>query len=493
MAAKTTLNEKNLAALGPERLAALVMEIVTGNAALKRQARTALLENAGGDALAAEVRKRLATIKRSTSFVDWDKRPALVKDLHQQRKLIAGKIATADPKTALELMWRFMELAEPVHNRADDSNGDIGDVFRAGCEDLGALATAAKPDPVKLADQAFAAAFDQNDYAQYDDLIDALTPALGEAGLARLKERALAAQKELAANKPEPKSGRKIGWGPGGAIYEGEFRHDSKVRTIQYLLQEIADAQGDVDAFIAGYDAKARTVPRIATEIAVRLLEAGRAKEALAALDKAKHRKRDRHSDLDDWIEPETDWVDARIAVLEALERAEEAQALRWRQFEETLSAPHLRTYLKQLPDFDDVEAEDLALDYARSYEDVHAALHFLTRWPDLNRAATLVLEHRDEWDGNRWYFLPDPAQALAGKHPLAATVLLRALILDTLTGAKSKRYKHAARHLMECASLAAMIEDYRRLPTHDAFITALRRDHPRKSGFWSLIPGDAR
>jgi hypothetical protein len=29
---------------------------------------------------------------------------------------------------ALDLMWRFMDLAEPVLNRVDDSNGSVGDV-----------------------------------------------------------------------------------------------------------------------------------------------------------------------------------------------------------------------------------------------------------------------------------------------------------------------------------------------------------------------------
>jgi len=482
MAARTTLNEKNLRTLGAERLAALVMEVVTGNAALKRQARAALLENAGGDALAAEVRKRLATLKRSTSFVDWQKRRALVKDLHQQRILIAEKIAPADPATALELMWRFMELAESVHNRADDSNGDIGDVFREGCAALGPLAEAAKPDPRALADQVFTALFERNDYAEYDDLIEHMTPALGEAGLARIKERALAAQEELATNPPKPKSGRKIGWSPGGAIYEGEFRHASQTRTVKYLLQEIADAQGDVDAFIAGIDPEARAVPRIAAEIAVRLLEAERAEEAMQALDRGEpgsEAERDRSRE----------WVDARIAALDALGRADEAQAERWRCFERTLSADHLRDHLKRLPDFEDVEAEEKALDRVRAHPEIHKALQFLTHWPDHRRAADLVLAERERWDGNLWYFLPDIAQTLAGKHPLAATILYRALVLDTLGGAKSKRYKHAARHLAECASLAHGIDDYSLLPSHEDFAASLKRNHGRKAGFWALLP----
>ena len=34
-------------------------------------------------------------------------------------------------------------------------------------------------------------------------------------------------------------------------------------------------------------------------------------------------------------------------------------------------------------------------------------------------------------------------------------------MIEDTLNGAKSTRYKHAARHLLECASLAPGIQDF--------------------------------
>jgi hypothetical protein len=101
-------------------------------------------------------------------------------------------------------------------------------------------------------------------------------------------------------------------------------------------LRDIADAQGDVDAFIAQYDAEARKVPRIAAEIAERLLAAGRAAEALKALDAAEHKR-------SGW--PEFEWEDARIAALDALERSNDAQAARWSWFERFLSERHLRDY----------------------------------------------------------------------------------------------------------------------------------------------------
>jgi hypothetical protein len=76
-----------------------------------------------------------------------------VRDLDLQRQLIVEKVAEDRPDLALELLWRFMGLAGPVLERVDDSRGDVGDVFRRACRDLGAVALKASPDPVRLADR----------------------------------------------------------------------------------------------------------------------------------------------------------------------------------------------------------------------------------------------------------------------------------------------------------------------------------------------------
>jgi hypothetical protein len=78
--ARTTLNAKNLAALGPERLADLLLEISAGNAAAKRRLRLELAGAQSPAELAKEVRKRLATV------------------------------AATDPREALDLVWRLMVL-----------------------------------------------------------------------------------------------------------------------------------------------------------------------------------------------------------------------------------------------------------------------------------------------------------------------------------------------------------------------------------------------
>ncbi len=73
-------------------------------------------------------------------------------------------------------------------------------------------------------------------------------------------------------------------------------------------------------------------------------------------------------------------------------------------------------------------------------------------------------------------------------KHPLAATLLRRAMIADTFGNAKSTRYKHAVRHLVECTSLIRGIGDFGAVEAHDDFVRRLRSEHGREVGFWSQL-----
>ena len=61
-------------------------------------------------------------------------------------------------------------------------------------------------------------------------------------------------------------------------------------------------------------------------------------------------------------------------------------------------------------------------------------------------------------------------------------------MVEDTLEGAKSGRYRHAARHLLECCALEPGIADHGRFGTHEAFAARLRARHGRKAGFWDRV-----
>ena len=64
------LTAEGLAALGAERLAALVLEAAERDAAFKRVAKAAMASAEGPDAVAAIVDRRLAALERARGFVD---------------------------------------------------------------------------------------------------------------------------------------------------------------------------------------------------------------------------------------------------------------------------------------------------------------------------------------------------------------------------------------------------------------------------------------
>ena len=478
MASKTTLNAANLESLGARRLAELLIDISAGNTAVRRRLRLELAAAESAEEVAKVVRDRLATIGRSRASLDWRKRRALAADLELHRKAIVERVS--DTAEALELMWQLTELANPTLARCDDLDGTLMGVFCAAVEDLGAIAVDAATDPRKLADRAFEAAI-KNHYGQYNDLVGVLSPALGQEGLERLKQRTIEYSKAPLARPADGRRSTTEQQSP-GTVDEDEF--DKKVRraTARLILQAIADAEGDVDAFIAQHDEGARKVPVFAARIGRRLLAAGRAGEALEALDAGAG------GGQPDPAWHEFDWEDARIDVLEALGRRDEAQKMRWRCFELCLSEPHLRAYLRKLPDFEDMVAEERALDHVLGFHDGLEALSFLVSWPALDRASRLVIERTREIDGAMHEVLVPAADALAVKHPLAATLVLRAMIEFTLGRGRSNRYRRAAGYLTDCSALSSTVGDFGEFETHEAFETRLRREHRRKESFWSLM-----
>lgn len=474
MAPKTTLNAKNLEVLGAERLAELLIEISTGSAATKRRLRIELAGKQSSAEVAREVTKRLSSIERSRSVINWRRVKALKSDLETQRHVIVDTIASSDPDEALAVMWRFMGLARSIFERCDDGNGTIMHVFYQTCVDLGTIANAAKPDPRLLAEQTFRALQD-NDYGQYDRLIENLSPALGPEGLDRLKS--LFDDWAKAPVDTPAEAGRVvIGWGSSGPVYEDEINLRHRNSTIRSALEQIADAQGDIDAFIAQQSEQARSVPMIAAEIAQRLLKADRAEEAWDAINRVEMKGRP----------APFEWEEARLDVLEALSRRDEAQAFRWQCFEQSLNERHLRAFLKRLPDFDDLEAEENAFNYVSRFQDVHQALAFLVSWPALDKAATLVRTRAAELDGDHYELLTPASEHLQQKYPLAATIALRAMIDFTLDRAKSSRYRFAARHLVECERLSTKISDFDTFTSHPGYVAELRGKHAKKTGFWT-------
>lgn len=474
---KKTLNQANLETLGAEKLAALVMDLVQGSAPLQRRARMELSAAQGPGEVAADLRKRFASLRRSTSFVDWRKQRALVKDLGGLLGLIETTVAPQDANEAFELLWSFLQLASSIYERTDDSNGAVGGVMSDAVELIATISPAISKDGTALAERILDAVADAG-YGEFDGIIPATAEALGQEGLEHLKEIT-----EAWADAPptEHELAQYRGYGIRSSAEESARRNRQATRSI--ILADVADAQGDVDAYMARYSEEQLTYGTIAPDVARRLLDAGRVDEAFDIVTRARAAEDDTsfrvfRYDLDAVYEE----------CLEKQGKTEDLKAHLWATFEQTLSAPCLRKYLKLLPDFDDIEAEEAALDFAEAYPHLGAAISFLVDWPSHERAARLVVARAADLNGDSYHTLTTAAEALDVEHPLAATLMRRAMVLDTLAGGKSKRYRYAARHLAESQSCDAAIEDYGDLPTHAQFLEMLKQDHGRKYGFWRLV-----
>jgi hypothetical protein len=446
------LTADSLERLGTARLAQLVLELSAGSAVIKRRLK---IELSGPDGAGRGIAKRLATIAKSKSYIDWRKVRVVHGELMDQRAAIMTLVAPSDPGAALELMWQFMGLATPLLDRTFDMNGTLVALFVETLPLIAELAIAAKPMPGVLAVQIRDCLL-LGGSGTYEGLILLMAPMLGTEGLVRLRELFLAALDDKTA--------------PGA-------RDDHK-SLCHAALRDIADAQGDIDAFIATFAPTSRQSCDVSAQIGRRLLKAGRAGEALAYLD----------ASAADAAKGHPLWESVRADTLEALGQKQEAQAFRLVCFERSLNADLLSAYIKRLPDFDDEEALEKAVLYAQDFPDLTKALSFLIAWPALSHASARIIKDARKLDGNDYEWLTEIANTLDDKHPLAATLARRAMISFALTTAKTKRYKYVAHHIRECAASAAHINDWHGYDDHQNWLAPLIDAHPRKFGVWNLV-----
>lgn len=438
-APKKTLTAPNLAVLGADRLAALLMEVAGGDALWKRRLRMELAGEVGGPDLALELDKRLTSLAESRVRVSWRKRPELVRDLQSLRRMIVDRLAELDARLAFDRMVAWFDLYPGLAVRVKDPKGELAVLFDGATGELATLASALGPEgAVPILSDALATRL--SEWASWIGRgVGDLSPAVATALL-----------KDLTHGKPRP-TGR-----------------------LALVVRKLAERSGDLDAWISAIPDDDRHRPEVGAVMAARLAAAGRAEEARAALEDS----RPVVPPSSRWGRkpepapaPPQQWLEAEIAVLEAEGRLAEADDARWALFERTLSADALRAIIARLPDFEDVPALDRAFAHAGTYFDPVKGLAFLMNWPALREAADMVLARGGELRGGHedtalW------ASRLSARYPAAALVLLRARA-RTLVRLGSGMTDEVEGLVHEAESLAAQTGD----DGHAAFIAGLRTD----------------
>jgi hypothetical protein len=470
MARKPALSEETLLPLGTERLARLVLDEAEANPNFRKRVTAALAGIKGPDAVAKLIDRRLAALEGARAMIAWEKERAFRDDLRATVATIVKDLAPLSPAHAVDRLIRFVDTHGGVFERIDDSGGHIQGVYWEAAE--------AVPDLV----------------AQLDEVDRALLPDRLLVSLKRdTHELALHIAVAVVPLLPKPALDA---WDKAlsGARRTGRNGAERDDQGGARIRQAIADMRGDVDAFIA-LEAQRPEWQQNPLAVAERLFAANRLEQALTWVRKPRKGGLAfaTHADIAEGRirrVDDTQRVPLEARILEAMGRKTDAQAVRWAAFEGSLNADILRDYIAKLDDFIEHEELERAFAHAARGPNPYSALHLLIGWPRLDLAATLVLDRRTEWNGGHYGVLVPAAEALAERHPLAATVLFRALLDDILARAKAQAYGHGARYLARLAALADGMPDDARLVSHAAYAEGLRKAHGRKAGFWALVKG---
>ena len=393
------------------------------------------------------IKKEIASLKRSSKFVDYYESDSLANHLNDLRLRIVNDLKAKSPKIAFEMMLNFLDLHKNTLERADDSNGTVGDAFKTACEDLGLLVQSANHLKNHEIVEIVFARFLHNDYGIYDDIIHHFKDSLKDQGL---------------------------------DLLQAKFEHTADEKnsfSVKFGFKSIADCKNDVDLYINACSFKDGMCAHDHLEIAKRLIKHERAKEALQWLNSMEI------PSIHPW---QHDKKELKIQALELDGNYEQAQKERVMWFAETLSPKLYENILKASKQNFKQAFQSDAIKKAFQFSEPHTGLYFLIQIQELDEAAKFVRTRFKELNGRQYYTLRPAADLLRNVDPIAATSLYRRMIEPVLEETKSKYYNYAAKDLVTCSVLDSKITDWKELQKHDEYFKEIEIKHKRKISFWA-------
>ena len=413
--------------------------------------------------LAAGFKKTLATWKRSRKFYGYREASEFGRELAGWLVQVERELCTKDPATALALFQAFIESDAAWFERADDSDGVIGDVVRSACQHW--LRAAARCGmhadvwPQRLLDL-----YSADEYG-------AREPLLREAGLL-LNEKA---QRWLVGRLDTQLAERM-------AAEREQDRPSLEVFKLSGALTLLSESLGDPDVRVRAclhYSPEPNPMQRQSFVRAY--IDANRPVDALVWLQ-------------GHWGHMESSRQGLLAEALEILGRFEESVPIRRAVFESSLSDYDLELWLVHLAEPARAEAIDRARQLALVHKAPVCAATLLLKIGDARAAEEKLLADSTGIDGSSYSILLPLAKALRDKDCLRGeTVVYRALLSAILDRGYARAYGHAARYWARLREIAMTGVDLRPLASCDAFEAEIRSRHKRKTAFWAQMNGTQR
>lgn len=253
-----------LASLDRDALVDLIVEEADRDDGLaERLGLRAAMAAPGTDGLPA-LKKAIGRATRTYGFLRYRDVRAFARGVDEVADLLDGLVTDGRPDAAIGLAEHALARLEKALDRADDSDGLIGDLLARFQRTHLEACRAAGPDPVKLAERLFRWEL-SDDWDVFRGAAETYSDVLGETGLARYRLLAELEWERMPTLAPVP---------------DGIEPNDSKRFSVTYMMQSLAHAYQDVDMEIAVRSRDLSSAYRF-LEIAQVCRDAGRPEEAL--------------------------------------------------------------------------------------------------------------------------------------------------------------------------------------------------------------------
>ncbi len=398
-----------------------------------------------------ELKSRISALKRSRRFVRWGESAALARELRELLQQIEDQVE--DAQLGCKLVADFYTTDHSVFGRCDDSSGHVGDVYRYDACELFVSYAKRCADNSWLAKLILKTSL-KDDYGVRDALVDSTAEFLPEAQLRWLVDQ----YQQLAGEEPE------------------EYPRRHWFYQIESLARQLKDAPLFEQTRRAAWCDDPGTAACV--DIARVYLQCGEEQTAL------------------DWLE--------RIPAGEGYQQQERDElllAIYDRQGDKQHQAEVARRSLRRQRSQSGFErwisivGEDQRADLLN--QEIRIILDapllsltdaaFLTAMEQWDAAEIYLQTRAEQLDGDHYQFLLPLAETFASlARPLTATLLYRALLDSILRRARTTTYGHGARYLRKLDLLAKTVNDWRDIEPHSVYVEQLRRQHARKTSFWS-------
>jgi hypothetical protein len=428
----------------PLTLVSVLIELANDHEAV--QARLARLQLADRpDELAAGFSKTLTAWRRSSKFFTYREAGKFGRTLEAWLDQVERELLPKDPAAALALFESFIESDGDFFERADDSDGCIGDTVRAACRHW--LQAAARCEtPASEWPGRLVRLVSDDQYGAREELLRRAELLLDETAM-----RTLVAQFE--SRMANALAAPEIGDGLPHEVFK-----------ISAALSLLAEALHDPDVkvrAVLSYSPQPNAMQR--KDFAEAYLEVNRPTDALTWLQEP-------------WGHMESTREGLESDALGRLGRYAESAPIRQRMFERSISVFDLHRWLAHLPEASRHEALERARQLALDHDDP---------------AEVMLLAEPAQIHGDNYGALVPLAQALKTHQRFRGeTAIYRALLTAILTRAYARAYGHAARYLARLREIAATGIGLLPLESHDDFETAIRTRHARKTAFWAHVNG---